>query len=53
MIFISITFKIKTFVGDSLVVQWLELSTFMAMAQVQSLVQELESCKQYGVTKNK
>ena len=31
--------------GNSLAVQWLGLGTFTAMAQVQSLVRELRSCK--------
>ena len=39
--------------GNSLVVQWLGLSTFTAGAQVQSLVGELRSCKPHGVAKKK
>ena len=34
-------------------VQWLELSTFTAMARVQSLVGELRSCKLHGAAKKK
>ena len=39
----------KTKTGNSLVVQWLGLSTFTAMAQ--SLVRELRSCKLCGMAK--
>ena len=38
-------------VGNPLVVQWLGLSAFTAMARVQSLVRELRSCKLLGVAK--
>ena len=31
--------------GNPLVVQWLGLSAFTAMAQVRSLIRELRSCK--------
>ena len=34
---------LRTFVGNSLVVQWLGLNTFTAAAQVQSLVGDLRS----------
>ena len=37
--------------GNSLVVQWLGLGTFIAGAQVQSLVGELRSHKSCGVAK--
>ena len=36
---------------NSLVVQWLGLSAFTAMAWVQSLVGELRSCKPHRVAK--
>ena len=39
--------------GSSLVVQWLGLCTFTAVAQVQSLVAELRSCKPRGIVKKK
>ena len=39
--------------GNSLSVQWLGLSAFTAVAQVQSLVRELRSCKLCGVAKKK
>ena len=35
----------KSHWGNSLVVQWLGLSAFTAVAQVQSLVRELKFCK--------
>ena len=35
--------------GSPLVVQWLGLSVFMAVAQLQSLVRELRSYKPHGV----
>ena len=38
---------------DQEVVQWLGLSAFTAVAQVQSLVRELKSHKPWGVAKNK
>ena len=34
-------------------VQWLGLGAFTAMAQVQSLVRELRSCKLHSVAKKK
>ena len=37
--------------GNSLAVQWLGLGAFTAVAQVQSLVGELRSCKPHGVAK--
>ena len=37
--------------GNSLVVQWLGLGAFTVMAQVQSLVRELRSCKLCGGAK--
>ena len=37
--------------GNSLEVQWLGLGAFTAVAQVQSLVGELRSCKPHGVAK--
>ena len=49
--------KIKTVVtlkggtGNALVVQWLGLSAFTAVAQGQSLVGELRSLKQHGTAK--
>ena len=39
--------------GNSLVVQWLGLGPFISGAQVQSLVEELRSCKPNGVAKKK
>ena len=36
---------------NSLAVQWLELGAFTAVAQVQSLVVELRSCKLHGMAK--
>ena len=39
--------------GNSLVVQWLGLSTFTASVQVQSLVEELRSHKLCGMAKKK
>ena len=39
--------------GVLLAVQWLGLSAFTAMAQVQSLVRELRSCKSHGMAKKK
>ena len=36
---------------SSLVVQWLELGAFIAVAWVQSLVWELRSCKPLGMAK--
>ena len=39
--------------GNSLVVQWLECSTFTVRAQVRSLVRELRSCKPQGMAKKK
>lgn len=39
--------------GNSLVMQWLGLSTFMAMAWVQTLVGEQRSCKLLALGKNK
>ena len=41
------------FPGSSLVVQWLELRAFSAMAQIQSLVRELRSCKPCSAAKKK
>ena len=38
--------------GNSLEGQWLALGTFTAVAQVQSLVGELRSCKPHGTAKN-
>ena len=37
--------------GNSLEVQWLGLGALTAVAQVQSLVGELRSCKPHGVAK--
>ena len=45
--------KFKAGGGNSLAVQWLGLSTFTALAQVQSLVRELRSHKLLCVAKNK
>ena len=39
--------------GNSLAVQWLGLGTFTAVAQVQSLVGEIRSCKPSGAAKIK
>lgn len=39
--------------GNSLVVQWLGLRTFNALAQDQSLVGEQGSCKSRGTAKTK
>ena len=39
--------------GNSLEVQWLGLGALTAVAQVQSLVGELRSCKPHGVAKKK
>ena len=41
----------KYIVGNSLVVQWLGLGAFTAMARVRSLVGELRSCRPRGVAK--
>ena len=41
----------KNVVGSSLAVQWLRLGTFTAVAQIQSLVEELRSCKLHGGAK--
>ena len=41
------------FSGSFPVVQWLGLSTFTAVTQVQSLVRELKSHKLYSTTKNR
>ena len=42
---------LKASIGDSLAVQWLRLSVFIAVAQVQSLVRELKLQKLYGAAK--
>ena len=42
--------KGKSFKGNNRVVQWLQLSTSTARAQVQSLVRELRSSKLHGTT---
>ena len=39
--------------GTSLVAQWLGLHAVTAVAQVQSLVRELKSCKLYSAEKKK
>ena len=39
--------------GTSPVVQWLGLHALTAVAQVQSLVRELKSCKLYSTVKKK
>ena len=39
--------------GNSLAVQWLGLGAFTAVAQVQSLVRELRSCKPPNAAKKK
>jgi len=39
--------------GNSLVVQWLGLTFFTAVAWIQSLVGELRSYKMHGMAKNK
>ena len=46
-------FKRKPLHGKSLVVQWLELRAFTAVAWVQFLVKELRSHKPHGTVKNK
>ena len=53
--FYNKTFFVKFFLkrGNSLAVQWLGLSTFTAMAQVQSLVGEVRSQKLCGIAKKK
>ena len=38
-------------IENSLVIQWLGLSSFTAVAQVQSQIGELRSCKQRGAAK--
>ena len=43
----------KKSLGNSLVVQWLELGTFTAGAWVPSLVRDLRSLKLRGAAKNK
>ena len=43
----------KCFLGNSLVVQWLGLGAFTAVAQVQSLIGELKSHKPCGMAKKK
>ena len=43
----------KLKIGNSLAVQWLGLSTFIAGAQVQSVVGELGSHKPHGAAKKK
>ena len=44
---------VKGLSGNSLVVQWLGLGVFTAVAGAQSLVGELKSCKPRGVAKKK
>ena len=44
-----ITLKVTT--GNSLIVQWLGLGAPIPVAQVQSLVRELRSCKPHGTAK--
>ena len=45
--------KYKEILGNSLVVEWLELCSFTATAWIHSLVGELRSCKLYGKTEKK
>ena len=59
-IFISYAYTVElkcvlynTTAENSLVVQWLELSAFIAGTQVQPLVRELRSHKSHGTAKNK
>ena len=45
----SLKQEVKRLHGNSLVVQWLGLSTFTAVVRVQSPVGKLRSCKPCGV----